>query len=100
MNDFDKFQRILRGEIIPDCRLPIIDNPDAPKPCIEYVKQKSKRGGKRTGAGRPIEGAQPIERHNIGIDAQTKEKARKIGGSNVSKGIRIAVSHYKLEDKK
>jgi hypothetical protein len=68
-------------KIIPDCRLPPIH---------------TGRGGRRIGAGRPLIADQPIERVSVGIDAQTKDKARQIGEGNISKGIRIAVKSFPI----
>jgi hypothetical protein len=97
MNDFDKFQRLLRGEKLPDCTLPVIPNPDAPNPCIEYVKPKSKRGGKREGAGRPQLSLDCATVHiDISMPADLHNKARSIGNGNVSEGVRIALDYFPI----
>ena len=126
MNDFAKFQRILRGEKLPGCDLPIIESPDAPKPCIEYKiprsnvgfmrasngdiiefdktlpvfdspAPKSKRGGKRKGAGRKQLSPDCATVYiDISLPADLHNKARRIGNGNISEGIRIALDYFPI----
>ena len=97
MNDFAKFQRILRGEKLPGCDLPIIESPDMPAPVLEYVKPKSKRGGKRKGAGRKQLSPDCATVYiDIGLPADLHNKARRIGNGNVSEGIRLALDYFPI----
>lgn len=48
----------------------------------------SKKGGKREGAGKPALYGEPMERKNVMLDQETIEFYTKIGGGNLSKGIR------------
>lgn len=51
-----------------------------------------RRGGVRVGAGRKAaDGAEGTARYNVALDDATVKKARKIGGGNLSLGIRKAV---------
>ncbi len=53
--------------------------------------KRSEHGGKREGAGRkPMKDA-PMTRMNVMLDAATVEKAKQIGGGNLSEGLREAV---------
>lgn len=53
---------------------------------------KSKRGGKRLGAGRKSQdGAVGMKRKNVMLDDYTVTKAKKIGSGSLSVGIRKAV---------
>lgn len=51
-------------------------------------QQRTKRGGKRPGAGRPSLGRS--ERINSWQSPETVAQLRALGGGNVSEGIRIA----------
>lgn len=45
-------------------------------------------GGKREGAGKPALYGEPMERKNVMLDQKTIEFYTKIGGGNLSAGIR------------
>lgn len=50
-----------------------------------------KRGGARTGAGRPkATGAGLTTRHQVSLDAATVDALRRAGRGNLSEGIRMA----------
>ena len=55
---------------------------------------ESKRGGPRKGAGRPRYEAEEQKRRNITLSNRLAEKAKKIGGGNISEGIRKALDGY------
>jgi post-segregation antitoxin (ccd killing protein) len=55
---------------------------------------ESKRGGPREGAGRPRLEKDEQKRRNITLSDRLAEKARKIGGGNISEGIRKALDEY------
>jgi len=50
----------------------------------------SKHGGKRANAGRKQIAGEPMTRVNVMLDARTIEAAKKIGGGNLSQGLREA----------
>ena len=53
---------------------------------------KPKNGGARKGSGRKaLDGATGLKRVTVSLDAETIEKARHIGNSCVSAGIRLAL---------
>ncbi len=52
---------------------------------------RSEHGGKREGAGRKPIKDEPMTRVNVMLDAATVEKAKQIGGGNLSEGLREAV---------
>jgi hypothetical protein len=59
----------------------------------------TKRGGARPGSGPKAltAGGAPVvglKRVNLMLDAASVEKAREIGGGNVSQGVRIALAEY------
>jgi hypothetical protein len=60
--------------------------------------RKDGRGGKREGAGRPLEGKEVQKRRNISLSDDMAEKAKRIGKGTVSEGIRKALEAYRLED--
>jgi hypothetical protein len=54
------------------------------------------RGGTRNGAGRPAaELTGSTKKVSVTIDAETIDRARRIGRGNLSGGIRVAVKNYK-----
>lgn len=58
--------------------------------------KKPKRGGYRPNAGRIAnDGAENLRRINVMLDDTTIEKAKEIGNSNLSLGIRRAVKSRK-----
>jgi hypothetical protein len=50
---------------------------------------KNTHGGKRKGAGRP---RKDVRRLNVTLDAVTIAKLKRLGGGNLSEGIRKAAS--------
>ena len=57
---------------------------------------KGKHGGARPGSGRPkIEDKLPTR--SIKLGKEHAEKAKAIGGGNMSKGIRIALDAYEYK---
>ena len=54
---------------------------------------KHRRGGKRSGAGRPAEVKHPCQK-TVSLDLATIERAREIGDGNISAGIRRAVASF------
>jgi hypothetical protein len=61
-------------------------------PTTDLNQAKPKRGGKRSGSGRPA--AQDSRRINTILPVSIIERAREIGGGNVSKGLALAVAAY------
>ena len=58
---------------------------------IDYYEMPPKRGGARTGAGRPkATGAGVTTRRQVSLDAATVEALRRAGRGNLSEGIRMA----------
>lgn len=55
---------------------------------------ESKRGGPREGAGRPRIEKDEQKRRNITLSDRLAKKAKKIGGGNLSEGIRKALDEY------
>lgn len=60
------------------------------KPCLNTAHLG--HGGHREGAGRKAEDeADGVARYNVSLDAPTVKKAKKLGGGNLSLGLRKAV---------
>ena len=57
--------------------------------------KKQTKGGPREGAGRPRMEKELQKRRNINISDRLAEKARQIGGGNISEGIRKALENWK-----
>ena len=55
-------------------------------------RTKSKRGGRREGAGRPSTGVRKVQ---VTLDDETINKGTNIGEGNLSRGVRIAVKEHK-----
>ncbi len=95
MNDFDKFQRALRGEKVAGIETISLVPIELSAPIIPYVKPKDKRGGNREGAGRPTLSPNCATVHiDICLPANLQNKARFIGNGNVSEGIRLALDLF------
>lgn len=61
------------------------------------AKTKSKRGGKREGAGRKaLDGAENVRPRKALLDDETVRKAKLIGGGEMSAGIRLAFKSMKI----
>ncbi len=56
---------------------------------------KETRGGPREGAGRPRFEKEEQKRRNISLSDRLAAKAQKIGGGNISEGIRNALEAFK-----
>ncbi len=48
--------------------------------------------------GRSIEIDEPIKKTNLSLDDVTRDKAKRIGSGNISKGVRIAIAKFKVKD--
>ncbi len=48
--------------------------------------------------GRGTEIDEPTERTNLSLDVATRDKAKRIGGGIISKGVRLAVAKFKIKD--
>ncbi len=59
-------------------------------------RTKSKRGGRREGAGRPTIGVRKVR---LTLDDETINKGTDIGEGNLSRGVRIAVKEHKKKPK-
>ncbi len=55
-------------------------------------RTKSKRGGRREGAGRPSIGVRKVQ---LSLNDETITKGTDIGEGNLSRGVRIAVKEHK-----
>lgn len=63
---------------------------------VSGTNNDNRRGGKRPGAGRPAEVKLPRPK-TVSLDPATIERAREIGGGNLSAGIRRAVASFGFE---
>lgn len=48
--------------------------------------------------GRATEIEEPTERTNLSLDVATRDKAKRIGDGNISRGVRLAVAKFKIKD--
>lgn len=47
--------------------------------------------------GRPPIAGEPLKQHNVRLDAETVEKAKRLGDGELSAGIRLAVKRARVK---